>query len=79
MVLQAGASLVAVVALVMVSAWGMRMRLPGRRDADKADLRLCATLALDTRRRLHLVQTAQGQLLVLCGGTQDQILAWPPR
>jgi flagellar protein FliO/FliZ len=34
------------------------------------------TVALDTRRRLHLVQCGQRQVLLLTGGTQDVVVGW---
>jgi hypothetical protein len=74
--LQAGASLVAVLALVLLAGRAMRLRghAPG---ADPHALRLTASVALDSRRRLHMVQAPGGALLVLTGGANDQMLAWP--
>ena len=81
-ILQAVASLAAVVACVALAGWAARRQLargghvPG---ATHPALRLRATLALDPRRRLHLVETDHGSALVLTGGTRDQILPWPIR
>jgi flagellar protein FliO/FliZ len=36
------------------------------------------TVALDTRRRLHLVRCGQRQVLLLTGGTQDVVVGWIP-
>jgi flagellar biogenesis protein FliO len=76
--MQAGASLAAVLALVLLAARIVRLRglAPG---TDAHALHLAATLALDTRRRLHLVHTDDGDLLVLTGGANDNMLPWPKR
>ena len=76
-VLQAAFSLAAVLALVLLTGWAARRRLPAA-GTDPSALRLAATLRLDAQRRLHLVETAGGQLLVLTGGGADRMLAWPP-
>jgi hypothetical protein len=76
LLLQAIASLVAVVALVLLA--GRAARLRGLASgADPNVLRLAATLALDSRRRLHLVNAPGGNVLVLSGGANDNMMAWP--
>jgi flagellar biogenesis protein FliO len=76
--LQAAASLVAVLAVVLLAGLAARRAWPGAVPAhDASALRLRATLALDARRRLHLVDTAQGAALVLTGGTADLIVLLP--
>ena len=67
------AALLAVLAGVVLAGrvarargFGMAAAVPG--------LRLRGTLALDTRRRLHLVDINQTSVLVLTGGTHDQLL-----
>jgi len=74
--LQAAASLIAVLALVLLAGRAMRLRglAPG---ADPHALRLTASVALDSRRRLHMVQAPGGAVLLLTGGATDQMLAWP--
>lgn len=74
--LQAGASLVAVLALVMLAGRAMRLRGPAA-GADPLALRLTASVALDSRRRLHMVQAPGGAVLLLTGGANDQMLPWP--
>jgi flagellar biogenesis protein FliO len=78
LLLQAVASLAAVLALILLAGWAARRRglAPG---TNPQALRLAATLALDTNRRLHLVQTEAGPVLVLTGGSADRLLPWPPR
>jgi flagellar protein FliO/FliZ len=34
------------------------------------------TIALDPRRRLHLVQCGQRQVVLLTGGSQDLVIGW---
>ena len=79
-VLQAIASLTIILALLALAGWAGRRQI-ARAGLDAgmspAALRLRATLALDPRRRLHLVETDHGVALVLTGGTHDQIFAWP--
>ena len=41
-------------------------------------LRVEESVALDTRRRLILVRCDERALLLLTGGTQDQIVGWLP-
>ncbi len=68
------AALAAVLALAVLAGRLARARLPRINDGE---LKLRATLALDTRRRLHLVQTKQGCVLVLVGGATDCLVPWP--
>jgi hypothetical protein len=74
--LRAGAALAAVLALALLAGRLARRRLNLRGTAP-APLRLRATLALDTRRRLHLVETESGSVLILTGGATDRLLPWP--
>jgi len=79
-ILQAIASLAVILALLALAGWaGRRQMARGglAGGASPSALRLRATLALDPRRRLHLVETDHGVALVLTGGTHDQIFAWP--
>jgi hypothetical protein len=78
LLLQAGASLAAVLALVLLAGRAARLRGLAQSAGPHA-LHLAATLALDTRRRLHLVQTEAGDLIVLTGGANDNIIPWPKR
>ncbi len=76
LLLQAIASLMAVLGLVLLA--GRAARLRGFAPiADPNVLRLSATLVLDTRRRLHLVHVPGGNLLLLTGGANDNMIAWP--
>jgi flagellar protein FliO/FliZ len=77
LLLQAIASLAAVIALVLLAGYAARLRTPTR-SANPQSLHLTATLALDARRRLHLIHAPGGAALVLTGGPNDTLLPWPP-
>ncbi|MEJ0045980.1 MAG: hypothetical protein WDN04_07555 [Rhodospirillales bacterium] len=76
LLLRAAASLVAVLVMAVLAGRLVRarLRLP---SPHPGALRLRATLALDTRRRLHLVDTEAGTVLILTGGATDCLLPWP--
>jgi flagellar protein FliO/FliZ len=76
LLLRAAASLAAVVIMALLAGRLVRarLRLPPQQPGA---LRLRATLALDTRRRLHLVETEAGPVLILTGGGSDSLLPWP--
>ena len=71
------AALAAILALILLAGHAARARLAPR-QASQA-MRLRASLALDTRRRLHIVETDTGAVLILTGGATDQLLPWPSR
>jgi len=69
-------ALVVVVLLILLAGRAAKL-LPALRRADGgAAIRLRGTLALDARRRLHLVEADGRQALVLTGGGRDVLLAW---
>jgi hypothetical protein len=74
LLLRVAASLAAVLALAWLAARvarnSLRLKLP-----QQGALRLRATLALDARRRLHLVESEGGPVLILTGGATDCLLA----
>jgi flagellar protein FliO/FliZ len=76
--LTAAASLLAVIALVLLG--GRLLRAGGFAPAARAGTRLSVqeTLALDPRRRLVLVRCDGRDLLLLTGGAQDQVVGWLP-
>jgi hypothetical protein len=76
LLLRAAAALAAVLALALLAGRlaRARLRLP---VTDSTTLRLRATLALDPRRRLHLVDTECGPVLILTGGPTDCLLPCP--
>jgi flagellar protein FliO/FliZ len=74
LVLRAGVSLAVVLALAWLAARLARSSLRLKPQQQGA-LRLRATLALDARRRLHLVESDGGSVLILTGGATDCLLA----
>ena len=69
-------ALLAVLALLGGGARLMRVRgWPGR-PRSGARLALHESLALDPKRRLHLVQCGSRQVVLLTGGAQDLVVGW---
>nr|WP_294546278.1 flagellar biosynthetic protein FliO [uncultured Rhodopila sp.] len=71
-----GVALIAILALIGLSA---RVLQPGGwRPASGTGRTLVVreTIALDPRRRLHLVQCADRQVILLTGGGQDLVVGW---
>ena len=77
--LSALGALALVIGLIVLLRFGTRFVGPVRTRAQSASLLVISRLALDSRRRLCLVETEAGQVLVLTGGATDMMLAWPPR
>jgi flagellar protein FliO/FliZ len=48
----------------------------GAQSQPEKRLALRETVALDPRRRLHLVQCGERQVVLLTGGTQDIVVGW---
>jgi flagellar protein FliO/FliZ len=76
----ATASLLAVLALIAGAArlirsspWPRPVRT-GARSGRVLAVR--ESVALDTKRRLHLVQCGERQVVLLTGGTQDVVVGW---
>jgi flagellar biogenesis protein FliO len=55
----------------LVRATGLVPRGSGRLSVEE-------TLALDPRRRLHLIACEGRRVLLLTGGTADQVIGWLP-
>jgi flagellar protein FliO/FliZ len=76
--LSIAAPLFGVLALIGLAAGLLRNRrwrlppLPGR------TLYLRETLAVDPRRRLHIVEVGDRKLLLLTGGANDVVVGWLP-
>jgi flagellar protein FliO/FliZ len=73
-----GVALIGVLALIGLAA--RVLQLGGWRPAAASGrtLILRETIALDPRRRLHLVQCADRQVILLTGGGQDLVVGWVP-
>ncbi len=81
--LLAVAALVAVLGLIWLLARAVRGAgwVPGgpRPPGDTGPgLALAGSLALDPRRRVHLLRCGDRHVLVLTGGPQDLVLGWVP-
>lgn len=75
--LLAALALAAVLGLILLIARALRgTGLMPRTGAGGGRLGLVQVLALDPRRRLHLVRCDGRELLLLTGGTNDQVIGW---
>jgi flagellar protein FliO/FliZ len=75
--LTALAALAAVLALIWLA--GRAARLAGLARRPSASGRLLSVedvIALDARRRLHMVRCADRQVVLLTGGGQDLVVGW---
>ena len=75
--LSAAGALALVIGLIVLLRFGSRFVGVGRPRTATTPLTLSGQLALDGKRRLHLVSCGSGQVLVLTGGVTDVMLAWP--
>jgi flagellar protein FliO/FliZ len=64
--------------ILLIAATARFVQLCGWRPQSPSGrtLRLCESIALDTRRRVHLIQCGQRQVVVLTGGAQDLVIGW---
>jgi flagellar biogenesis protein FliO len=74
--LTAAAALVAVLALIWLAGWAARVGGVARRPASGGALTVQDVLALDARRRLHLIKCGDRRVLLLTGGAQDVVVGW---
>jgi hypothetical protein len=79
LILNACLALAAVIALILAAARFLAVSgaFGGGRPAGQGALLLRATVALDTRRRLHLLQADGASVLVLTGGPADHLVTLP--
>ena len=76
-ILTAIGSLAAVIALIWLAQRFVRSAgLAGSRPAQARRLVLREALALDTRRRLHLVSCDGRDVLLMTGGATDVVVGW---
>jgi flagellar protein FliO/FliZ len=73
-----GVALIGVLGLIGLSA--RVLQRGGWRPASRTGRTLIVreTIALDPRRRIHLVQCADRQVILLTGGAQDLVVGWVP-
>jgi flagellar protein FliO/FliZ len=76
MVLTAVAALAAVLGLIMLVGWMVRRGGWVPRPTAGRVLAAQETIALDARRRLHLVRCGDRHALLLTGGSQDVVVGW---
>jgi len=75
--LTASAALLAVLVLIAGGARLLQARGWSRqRRPATARLALCESMALDPKRRLHLVQCGSRQVVLLTGGAHDLVVGW---
>ncbi len=77
MLLTAVAALAVVLALIWLAARAVRLVGFSPQAGGGRRLRLVDSLALDPRRRLHLIACDQRQVLLLTGGGADLVVGWP--
>jgi flagellar protein FliO/FliZ len=75
-VLTAFAALVAVLALIWLAGRVARFGGMARCPASGGVLAVQDVLALDARRRLHLIKCNDRRVLLLTGGAQDIVVGW---
>jgi flagellar protein FliO/FliZ len=78
-ILTAAAALIAVLALIWLAGRMARLGGIARRPASGGSLAVQDMLALDARRRLHLVKCGDRHVLLLTGGAQDVVVGWLER
>lgn len=70
------ATLAATIAAIFLIARLIRPRLALAVNPSGRALKICETLALDPKRRVHLLECEGSRVLILVGGSQDQVLGW---
>ena len=75
-ILTAVAALLAVLALIWLAGRMARFGGMARRPAGGGALAVQDVLALDARRRLHLIRCDERRVLLLTGGAQDVVVGW---
>ena len=71
-------SLAAIIAFIVLATRLMRHRLMTVAVQPNRTLRLCETLPIDPKRRVHVLECEGSRVLLLTGGSQDQVLGWVP-
>jgi flagellar protein FliO/FliZ len=78
-ILTALGALLAVVALIWLAGRLARFSGMAQRSANGRLLTVQDVIALDTRRRLHLVECEGSRVLLLTGGSRDVVVGWLDR
>jgi flagellar protein FliO/FliZ len=72
-------ALLAVLGLIWLAGRAARIGGMARRPATGGALSVQDVLALDARRRLHLIECGEHRVLLLTGGVQDIVVGWLDR
>jgi flagellar protein FliO/FliZ len=75
-ILTVAATLVAVLALIWLTGRAARFGGLARRPASGRLLSVQDVIALDSRRRLYLIECQDRRVLLLTGGGQDVVVGW---
>ena len=75
-ILTATVSLVGILAMIGLAARLWQAGFTRRPATSSRTLVLRETVALDPRRRLHLVQCGERRVILLVGGSQDVVVGW---
>jgi flagellar protein FliO/FliZ len=76
-ILTVAVTLVAVLALIWLAGRAARFGGLARRPASGRLLSVQDVIALDSRRRLYLIECQDKRVLLLTGGGQDVVVGWP--
>ncbi len=77
-ILTAVGALIGILAVIGLAARLWQTGLAHRPATGNRTLALRETVALDPRRRLHLVQCGERRVVLLVGGSQDVVVGWMP-
>ena len=78
-ILTAVAALAAVLGLIWLASRAARFGGMSQRPANGRLLAVQDVMALDARRRLHLIKCGERRVLLLTGGPQDVVVGWLDR
>ncbi len=78
-IITAVAALIAVLGLIWLAGRAARFGGMARRPATGGLLSVQDALALDARRRLHLIKCGDRRVLLLTGGAHDVVVGWLDR
>ena len=76
--LSAGAALAVVLLLIVAAGRLIRLGSSTSRAKGGQALLVQESVALDARRRLHLIRCGSRRVLLLTGGAQDLVVDWIP-
>ena len=76
MLLTSAAALAGIVGVILLIGRALRHTSLGKPRSSASLLILKDTIALDVRRRLHLVQHGNRAVLLLTGGETDVVVGW---